>query len=445
MTVVDRRTGRPLSDAKVEATVRGVVRKGTTDQAGRFIFDRPEAEPRSVLIKVSKDGFVPTQVSWNYRGGMPITPPATYTLRLEPGTTIGGLVHDPEGRPIAGATVYVLVPTPPSTRPEPEPRADIWDYPNKTDAQGRWHCDVMPAELADVWIRLEHPDYLSDTSYGNTPKPPMANLRHGTGVMIMKKGLPVAGIVRDAQGRPVSEATVAQGADRWGTHYPETTTDREGRFRFAQVAPGELVLTVQAKGHAPDLKTIKVVPDLPAVEFRLGPPHSLRGRVVDGDGKPVAAAMVVADTWRGHRSLSIDVQTDADGRFRVDDLPDEPVEFQFAKEGFMNLPNQRLAPSDKEVLITLTQPLKISGSVTDAESGQPIDRFTILRGDGPCRPTLRPDRKRPRHFTDGQYAVNFNWPIPASPHACTSRPRATCRPSRAGSGSMRRPRSTTSS
>ena len=125
-------------------------------------------------------------------------------------------MRDPEGRPIAGATVYVLVPNPPSTRPDPEPHADIWDYPNKTDAQGRWHCDVVPAELADVWLRLEHPDYLSDTSYRSTDRPPMAQLREGTGVMIMKKGLPVAGIVRDAQGRPLCDATVAQGSNRSG-------------------------------------------------------------------------------------------------------------------------------------------------------------------------------------------------------------------------------------
>ena len=122
-------------------------------------------------IRVRKDGFVPTRVSWNYDGGVPITPPATYTLRLEPGTTIGGLVQDPEGRPIASATVYVLVPQQPSTRPGPEPRPDIWDYPVHTDPQGRWRCNIVPAELADVWLRLEHSDYLSDTHYRDSTSP----------------------------------------------------------------------------------------------------------------------------------------------------------------------------------------------------------------------------------------------------------------------------------
>ena len=235
LTVVDRRTGQPLPGVQLDITVNGAVRKGTTDQAGKYVIDRPDAEPRSVLIKARSDGFVPVDVSWNYRRGIPITPPASYTLRLEPGTTIGGLVRDPDGRPIHGATVYVLVPNQPSQRPEPEPRPDIWDYPNRTDAQGRWHCDIVPAVLADVWIRLEHPDYASDTSYGVTPKPTMDQLRDRTGVMVMKKGVAVSGIVRDSDGRPLPDATVAQGSDRWGSHYPETRTDVEGRFRFAQV------------------------------------------------------------------------------------------------------------------------------------------------------------------------------------------------------------------
>ena len=304
LTVVDRRTGRPLVNAKVEATVRGVVRKGTTDQAGRFVFDRPEAEPRSISIKVSQDGFVPTNVSWNVRGGVPITPPATYTLRMEPGTTIGGRVRSPEGRPIAGATVYVLVARPPATRPEPEPVVDIWDHPNLTDADGRWHCDLVPTELAEVWIRLEHPGYVSDTSYNSTPRPSMAQLRDGTGVMVMKKGLSVAGVVRDTEGRPLSGAKVAQGADRWGSESRDHDRSRRplpiraGRPRQPRADdPGQ--------GPRTDSKEIEVAPGLPDVEFRLGPPHSLRGRVMNPDGKPLAGAMVVADASR-RASVAID-------------------------------------------------------------------------------------------------------------------------------------------
>jgi Carboxypeptidase regulatory-like domain len=67
--------------------------------------------------------------------------------------------------------------------------------------------------------------------------------------MIMKKGLRVSGVVRDARGLPLAGAVVAQGADRPGRTYAESTTDHEGHFVFAHVAAGELVL-IQRKGSS---------------------------------------------------------------------------------------------------------------------------------------------------------------------------------------------------
>jgi beta-lactamase regulating signal transducer with metallopeptidase domain len=413
LTVIDRRNGDPLADAQLEMTIRGIAQKGSTDKSGRFAIPRPKGERMwVVVVTVRKDGYVPTRVSWNYRNGIPITPPTNYRISLEPGTRIGGLVKDSDGRPIAGATVYVLVPQPASKRPEPEPIPYIWDHPSLTDENGHWHCDIIPAELSDVWIRLAHPDHVSDTGYGSTPKPTVRQLRDGTGVMIMKKGLPVSGVVRDARGQPLAGAVVAQGANRPGRTYAESTTDHEGHFVFAHVAPGELVLTVQAKGHAPDLRSLVVAPDLAPIEFRLGPPRSIRGNVVDGDGKPLNDVWVTADSWRGHRSLSMRTETGTDGRFLMNDLPDEPVEFQFYKEGFMSLPNQRLVPSDKDVQITLTPPLQISGSVTDADTREPILHFSVYEGMNPSAQLTAQDRTRPRPFGNGAYAVNFRWPYP---------------------------------
>jgi hypothetical protein len=118
-------------------------------------------------------------------------------------------------------------------------------------------------------------------------------------------------------------------------------------------------MTVQAKGHAPDLRILIVAPNLPPVEFRLGPPHSFRGRVIDLAGAPIAGTSVSVDAWRGYRSLTIKTETDLEGRFQVDDLPDDPVEFQFSKEGFMNLPNQRWSPGAVDAVVTLGRPLRI--------------------------------------------------------------------------------------
>ena len=146
---------------------------------------------------------------------------------------------------------------------------------------------------------------------------------------------------------------------------------------------------------------------LEPLEFRLGPPQTVRGRVVDAEGKPVAGTLVVTDSWRGYRTLDIRTETDADGRFTVADLPDEPVEFQFAREGYMNLPNQRLT-AEEEAVVTLTRPLIIRGTVTDAKTGQPVDRFTIYESSGPDNW----DRERPRPSRGGRYEFSASWPYP---------------------------------
>ena len=88
--------------------------------------------------------------------------------------------------------------------------------------------------MEDPWIRLSHPDFLSDEMYGQTTKPALDKLRDLSGIMVIKKGLAVAGRVVDQDGTPIAGAKVMQGRDRWGSHYPETKTDAQGQFRFPQ-------------------------------------------------------------------------------------------------------------------------------------------------------------------------------------------------------------------
>ncbi|MEN6335846.1 MAG: carboxypeptidase-like regulatory domain-containing protein [Phycisphaerales bacterium] len=239
-------------------------------------------------MKASKEGLVPLIAGWRARG-TPLQVPAEYTLAMEPGTIIGGVVRDEEGKTIEGATVSLLVPSDGSSQVE---RVSIWDHPEKTDAEGRWRCDIMPARLNEVVFRLSHPDYISDEMFGKTPAPPIESLRSQTGVMVMKRGVTVAGRVVDMDGKPIEGATVAQGSDRFGSHYPDTTTDKDGRFEFKNVRPEQMVLTVQARGFAPELEQPLPQKGMAPIEFKLERGHTLRGRIVDKAGNPVAGAFV---------------------------------------------------------------------------------------------------------------------------------------------------------
>jgi len=235
LRVVSKATGEPISEAELSILIMRERREDKTDKDGRCRIALGEKTPEYVRVEVEKEGFVPIRLAWRQTADNPVMPDR-YTLALEQGTSIGGIIHDEQGDPIEGASVYLLVPG-----GEEIERVAIWDYTEKTDAEGRWQCDIMPSKLNDIWIRLAHPDYISDEMYGKTPKPPIEKLRAMTGVMVMKQGLTVSGCVTDANDRPIEGASVAQGSDRFGSHYPSTQTDSEGRFEFKNARPDEIL------------------------------------------------------------------------------------------------------------------------------------------------------------------------------------------------------------
>jgi protocatechuate 3,4-dioxygenase beta subunit len=405
--VVGRQNKEPIAGVELKIRIDSQTREDVTNEQGRC---RIEYAPKLnyLSVRASKQGLTPMQVAWRMAES-PTKIPGEYTLAMEPGTIIGGIIRDEDGKPIEGATVSLLVP---SDNGGIE-RVSIWDHPEKTDAEGRWRCDFMPAKLDDIWIRLAHPDYISDEMYGKTPAPPIESLRSQTGVMVMKRGVTVAGRVVDMDGKPIEGATVAQGSDRFGSHYPDTTTDKDGRFEFKNVRPEQMVLTVQARGFAPELEQPLPQKGMAPIEFKLERGHTLRGRIVDKAGNPVAGAFVSADTWRGHRSLEWRVDTDAEGRFRWEEAPSDEVQIDMGKEHYMSVRNNRMTASDQEYTITMLPMLRIKGRVTDKETGQPISKFTVSPGIdwGDGRPVYW-ERRDMKPFTDGQYEITFGEPRP---------------------------------
>jgi hypothetical protein len=67
-------------------------------------------------------------------------------------------------------------------------------------------------------------------------------------------------------------------------------------------------------------------------------------------------------------------------------------------------------PAAGEVTITLRHPQHLHGSVTDAETGRPIERFTLIRGLGPSLPGTRPTWYRNPQYTrtdqNGRFAFD---------------------------------------
>ena len=406
--VINKQTKQPMAGVQLDIRLGRKKSKDVTDEQGRCRIKLGRKQPDYISITASKEGFVPIQVTWRPAEAR-VQIPKEYTLAMEPGTSIGGIIQDEDGKPIEGVTVYLLAPS--SGEIE---RIAIWDHKEKTDVDGRWRCDIMPAKLDDIWIRLSHPDYISDEMYGKTPKPSIEKLRNMTGVMVMKKGLTVTGRVLDMNDQPIEAASVAQGSDRFGSHYPSTQTDSEGRFTFENARSAEMVLTVQAEGYSPDLRQITVHKGIEPVEFRLERGHTIRGRIVDTAGNPIAGAFVAADTWRGHRSLRWRVDTDAEGSFQWDDAPADEVLIDMGKQSYMSVRSYGMSASDKQYVITMPSELLIKGKVVDAETGEPIANFKLLPGIdwGSNRP-ISWQRRNAKTFTQGHYEITFSFPYPA--------------------------------
>jgi len=408
LRIIDKATQEPISNAELGIRIMRARFEDKTDSEGKCSIAIGTEAPEYIRVEVQKEGFVPIRLSWRKGPDQPEIPDH-YTLALEPGTTIGGIIQDEQGHPIEGVSVYLLV-----SGGNGVERVAILDHAEKTDAEGRWRCDIVPSTLDDIAIRLVHPDYISDETYRITPRPSMEKLRAMTGVMVMEKRLTMSGHVFDANDRPIEGASVVQGSDRFNFNYPSTQTDGRGRFEFQNIRPGEMVLTVQAKGYSPDLIYLTVYRGMEPLEFSLESGRTIRGRIVDTAGNPIAGAFMNADTWRGYRSLEWHMHTDAEGRFQWNEAPVDEVLIDISKEGYMGVRQYNMLPSEQEYEITMPDILKIRGKVVDADMNEPISEFKLLSGIdyGDNRP-ISWRRRNPQTFTQGHYETRFTHPHPA--------------------------------
>jgi RNA polymerase sigma factor (sigma-70 family) len=421
---VDAHTQLPLAGVEIEAPSHGEKPTGRTDERGHNSVEFLGKAQSLFWIRARREGFTPMQVMWAAQGE-PFKLPQNFTFTLEPAVPIGGVVQNEEGQPIPGATVSMSLFSTENGR-SVEKLHDVVqtiqptlnDEKVVTDAAGRWRYSNAPADVSRLFFRLEHPDYISDPIFNNQTAPPAEKLHDMTSVTVMKRGLSVKGTVVDTEGRPIANARVMQGPDRWGSSYPDTTTDADGHFQFAHVAPGELVLTIQAEAYAPELKTLGVNAQTEPLDIRLAPGGTIRIRVVDAAGKPIAGAWVTADTWREHRSIEWTTNTDNEGRCVWTSAPPDVVQFNIGKAGFQNRnkSDHRLSflPSETEQIVTLVPSLHVHGTAVDADTGEPITKFKITPGVFPetvVTPGVIPEKVteptwqvwQAITFTNGQY------------------------------------------
>jgi hypothetical protein len=154
---------------------------------------------RNLRIEFRKEGWVPKAVQWSPGSPFSVSDlPNDCTIPTERGTTIGGVIQNEQGHPIAGvqvdainATVSKPIRLPSGAfapAPFPSGAYDIWQH-TKTDSNGHWHLDTMPSKLGPhMLFELTCPGYTypSLQNANRPPAPPEKMLRDQTAVMVMK-------------------------------------------------------------------------------------------------------------------------------------------------------------------------------------------------------------------------------------------------------------------
>jgi beta-lactamase regulating signal transducer with metallopeptidase domain/protocatechuate 3,4-dioxygenase beta subunit len=344
-TVDDQKTGRPLAGALVH-TDEALTR---TDDQGRFTLLVRSRPGWSFKYWVDARGYTIREVT--------IAKPEAdrQAIHLLPEAPFEGQILDPEGRPIAGASLRAWVDRAAVIGHEFDTRnggANSFILTARTDDQGRFSIPGVPPSKLPVNLQVSHPDHLSVSL--NHPAPTSAE---SPLVIRMKPGAVVGGIVVDEQGRGVPGAWVELRRPSDGRGIRSSThTDDQGRYRFRNVATGRWSLVVEPEKFAPVL--VPIVADLarPVENQVVVPPGStIRGKVVDAEGRAVAGAAVGWIESLGGNGFELNrmTLTATDGTFKIGPLPSGEFRLTGLAESPRRLGKLTAKANQADVLIRL--------------------------------------------------------------------------------------------
>jgi protocatechuate 3,4-dioxygenase beta subunit len=295
---------------------------------------------------------------------------------------VHGRVVDHLGRSVADAEVSFGHVEVPRGREGPEGH-DFDVLTAKTDAEGRWEIRrIAPEMVRYLCGRAAHPEYsMSEQFFASGDPDAVSRLLDGTFVFRLGEGAIFRGEVTDADGQPVAEASVLVGS-RGEVHSRETLSDSNGAFMLTGCAPGKTLVTVVADGFPALAVAADLSPDTPPMRLILGPGRTLRLRVVDGAGQPLAGASVGLALRDVNPQVSFSARTDHEGRLVWEHAPDQELLFEIWAPKCVGSQEVTVRPDDLEHVITVTLPrgrmrLVVTGTVSDADTGEPLPRFRM--------------------------------------------------------------------
>ncbi len=383
-----------------------------------------------------------TRVGWVLGGGVVLSQGTPQVLRLgAPGqqelgtlivTRLGGLearVETPEGKPVPDATVSVrrswpLDPEGPLTELQDLLLSPLRDDPmtGVTDPRGLARFDGL--QPGDYEVAIAGRVFPARVREGKRDEP----------VRLETRNEPFTGRVVDAAGQAVAGARVGVEIRHTRRNWPPCLADPvatgpDGRFSMAQFPweAEEVVLrAVAGTGMTEQVLRPRDLKAPPTLSLRSGVLALVRGRVLDGGGKPVSQTQVllIHRGPDGTRPIGLG-RTDPEGRFTFDALKGgvaffvglavqgqlfESREYRTPPQGELDLGDVRMAPArppaapaaptanlaDAFALLPLSDPEALSGARAAAAEYLQATRAGDLAGvhalTSPLTPGYSPDR-----------------------------------------------------
>jgi protocatechuate 3,4-dioxygenase beta subunit len=358
---------RPVEGAEVKLVAAGSLPAGeeaaaATGADGRFrIAGAPGAR---FTVEVSKPGYAP--LAWR---DLPAPPGEGAidlgVLDLVPGAAVEGTVSDPQGRPIAGARVWLLA-APGSSRRTRDRGAGA-EPAARADAEGGFRlADLRPGE--PVGLRIDADGYLAAEVPAVEP-PTAAPL-----AVVLEPAARVSGRVVDAGGAPIAGAEVRLGpreAAAGTAGVPRAAGARElaaaagadGRFEIAGVAAGPIRVEAYAPGFSPSAPlAVDIAPgrDLDGLLLVLDRGAVLDGYITDHRGDAVPGAVVAAGRPRA--------EADDAGHYRLEGVAPGRRAVQVEHPDYNRLVERvEVEPGENAVDFVLAGGFPVAGRVVDEE------------------------------------------------------------------------------
>ncbi len=340
--------------------------------------------------------------------------PHAETTRREPAAvdgaedrhcTLVGRVVDGEGNALAGVSVTFR--TYGSWSEVPEAIGVPWivdeEYrglATSTTATGEFRVEapVPTAEVVELRVELDAFHTTEELHYGGRGGRARRAIAPGTNDLGTFT-LPSAGSV---SGRVVSESGFAIAGAKVFLSSPiavECETDSAGRYRIEHWPPGDCGLGVDANGYLSQFQapvTVVAGRDVARPDIVLARAPTLRGRVVDEHGQPLAGAQIRCclsilmlddlDAREGPRGWGEAIGTSesgSDGRFVLHLPYDRDHRVEVTLSGHDPFTAPKYAPGTEGIEVVLPTAAEVALRVVDRETKEPVELFDthVVRKD----------------------------------------------------------------